>query len=69
MSPQVQQDLPSDVKAQDIVNDNSVFIDWAVKSVYRTIVEAVLLVALVIFLFLRTVRASIIPALSPFLSA
>ena len=60
MLPQVQQDLPSDVKV-DIANDNSVFIDRAVKSVYRTIVEAVLLVALVIFLFLRTVRASIIP--------
>jgi len=45
----------------DVANDNSVFIDRSVKNVYRTIAEAVLLVALVIFVFLRTLRASIIP--------
>ncbi|MFV0681426.1 efflux RND transporter permease subunit [Ottowia sp.] len=60
MLPRVQQDLPADVKV-DIANDNSVFIDRAMQSVYRTILEAVALVALVIFVFLRTVRASIIP--------
>jgi multidrug efflux pump len=38
-----------------------VFIDRSVKSVYTTIAEAVLLVALVVFVFLRTIRASIIP--------
>ena len=60
MLPRLQEDMPPDVKI-DIANDNSVFIDRAVKSVYQTIVEAVALVALVIFVFLRTVRASIIP--------
>ena len=60
MLPRLQEDLPPDVKI-DIANDNSVFIDRAVKSVYTTIAEAVALVALVIFVFLRTVRASIIP--------
>ena len=60
MLPRLQEDLPPDVRI-DIANDNSVFIDRAVKSVYTTIAEAVALVALVIFVFLRTVRASVIP--------
>jgi multidrug efflux pump len=58
--PKLRADLPPDMLVE-IANDNSVFIDRSVKNVYRTIVEAVLLVALVIFVFLRTVRASIIP--------
>ncbi|OJX30165.1 MAG: multidrug transporter AcrB [Burkholderiales bacterium 68-12] len=60
MLPVLQADLPPDVSI-DIANDNSRFIDRSVKSVYQTIAEAVVLVALVIFVFLRTVRASIIP--------
>ncbi|MFZ2649716.1 MAG: efflux RND transporter permease subunit [Burkholderiaceae bacterium] len=58
--PRVQQDLPVGVTVR-VANDNSVFIDRSVQSVYRTIAEAVLLVALVIFVFLRTIRASLIP--------
>ena len=53
-------DLPPDMMI-DVANDNSVFIDRSVANVYRTIVEAIVLVALVIFVFLRTMRASIIP--------
>jgi multidrug efflux pump len=60
MLPKVQQDLPPGLKVQ-IANDNSVFIDRSVKSVYTTIGEAVGLVALVVFVFLRTLRASVIP--------
>ena len=56
----VRTDLPPGVNV-DIANDNSVFIDRSIKAVYTTIAEAVVLVALVIFVFLRTVRASIIP--------
>ena len=58
--PRVQQDLPPSVKVQ-LANDNSVFIAESVKSVYTTIAEATALVALVVFVFLRTLRASIIP--------
>jgi multidrug efflux pump len=58
--PRIQLDLPPGLKVQ-IANDNSVFIDRSVKSVYRTIGEAVGLVALVVFVFLRTLRASVIP--------
>jgi multidrug efflux pump len=60
MIPKLKADLPSDITI-DIANDNSVFIDRSVKNVYRTIIEAIVLVALVIFVFLRTFRASIIP--------
>jgi len=60
MIPKLKQDLPGDVVI-DIANDNSVFIDRSIKNVYSTIIEAVVLVALVIFVFLRTFRASIIP--------
>ena len=56
----VRQDLPPGVNV-DIANDNSVFIDRSIKAVYSTIAEAVVLVALVIFVFLRTLRASIVP--------
>jgi multidrug efflux pump len=60
MIPKLKSDLPPDISI-DIANDNSLFIDRSVRNVYRTIGEAILLVALVIFIFLRTVRASIIP--------
>ncbi|HSW20173.1 MAG TPA: efflux RND transporter permease subunit [Ramlibacter sp.] len=63
MIPRLQKDLPPGVLI-DVANDNSLFIDRSVKNVYRTIAEAILLVALVIFFFLRTVRASIIPIIT-----
>ncbi|WP_342128676.1 efflux RND transporter permease subunit [Hydrogenophaga sp. OTU3427] len=56
----VKTDLPPGINV-DVANDNSVFIDRSIKAVYSTIFEAVVLVALVIFVFLRTLRASIIP--------
>ncbi len=60
MMPRIQQDLPDAVTVRH-ANDNSVFIDRSIKSVYTTISESVLLVAFVVFVFLRTLRASIIP--------
>ncbi len=63
MIPRLKADLPEDITI-DIANDNSVFIDRSIKSVFTTIIEAVVLVALVIFVFLRTVRASIIPIIT-----
>ena len=61
--PKLKADLPPGMQI-DIANDNSVFIDRSVKNVYKTIVEAVILVALVIFVFLRTLRASLIPIIT-----
>jgi multidrug efflux pump len=60
MIPRIKESLPPGVQI-DVANDNSIFIDRSIKAVYQTILEAVVLVALVIFLFLRTLRASIIP--------
>lgn len=59
----LRQELPEDVTVS-IANDSSVFIERSIASVYVTIVEAVVLVVLVIFVFLRTVRASIIPIIT-----
>jgi multidrug efflux pump len=58
--PKLQADLPPGVTI-NIANDNSVFIEKSIQSVFQTILESVVLVALVIFVFLRTLRASIIP--------
>jgi multidrug efflux pump len=60
MLPKLQADLPAGISVE-IANDNSVFIERSVEGVYKTILEAILLVAMVIFIFLRTLRASIIP--------
>ena len=58
--PKIVADLPEGV-AVNVAYDSSVFIDRSIKAVFQTIGEAIVLVALVIFFFLRSVRASIIP--------
>ncbi|MCU0803765.1 MAG: efflux RND transporter permease subunit [Burkholderiales bacterium] len=58
--PRIVADLPEGV-AVNVAYDSSVFIDRSIKAVFRTILEAIVLVALVIFFFLRSVRASLIP--------
>ena len=60
LMPQLQRDLPASVTVVQ-ANDLSVFIDRSIKAVYKTVLEAVVLVALVVFVFLRTLRASLIP--------
>ncbi len=44
-----------------IAYDTSVFIDRSIHSVFETITEAIILVVLVIFFFLRSLRATVIP--------
>ena len=56
----IRKTLPEGMKIQ-LSFDSSVFIEESIRSVFRTIVEAVILVALVIFLFLRDLRATLIP--------
>jgi len=63
MLPRIVEELPEGVSIE-VANDNSIFIDRSIKAVYTTIAEAAVLVALVIFVFLRTVRASIIPLIT-----
>ena len=63
MIPRIKADMPGDMSI-NVANDNSVFIDKSIMNVFQTIVEAVVLVALVIFVFMRTIRASIIPIIT-----
>ena len=58
--PELTRDLPDGMNAT-IAYDKSIFIDRSVEAVYTTIVEAIALVVVVIFFFLRTVRATLIP--------
>jgi multidrug efflux pump len=58
--PEINRSLPPGLTAE-IGNDSAVFIDRSIKAVFSTIGEAIFLVVLVIFFFLRSVRASIIP--------
>jgi multidrug efflux pump len=41
--------------------DSAVFIEESTKNVFRTVIEAIVLVAIVIFIFLRNLRATLIP--------
>jgi multidrug efflux pump len=58
--PTILESLPEGMQVR-VAHDKSVFIEESIHNVYTTIGEAVLLVALVIFLFLRSFRAAIIP--------
>jgi multidrug efflux pump len=58
--PLIEETLPKGMKIE-LNFDSSVFIAQSIKAVFKTIGEAVLLVAIVIFFFLRSFRATIIP--------
>ncbi|HEX7074081.1 MAG TPA: efflux RND transporter permease subunit [Hyphomicrobiaceae bacterium] len=58
--PALNESMPNGLKA-DIGNDDAVFINESIKAVFTTIMEAIVLVVIVIFFFLRSVRASLIP--------
>ncbi|HEX4985518.1 MAG TPA: efflux RND transporter permease subunit [Burkholderiales bacterium] len=61
--PRLQSTLPPGMKMW-IAVDTSVFIEESIKSVYETMGEALILVVLVIFVFLRSARATLIPAIA-----
>jgi multidrug efflux pump len=58
--PEITRTLPQGMKVE-IAYDTTVFIQKSIDEVYKTVFEAFVLVALVIFLFLRSWRAVIIP--------
>ncbi|MFZ9406817.1 MAG: efflux RND transporter permease subunit [Burkholderiaceae bacterium] len=58
--PTLQEELPQGLNVA-VANDNAVFIDRSIQSVFKTILEAVALVGLVILVFLHSWRASLIP--------
>ena len=63
MLPRIKENLPAAAKIETSY-DSSVFIEKSIEAVYQTILEAAALVAFVIFFFLRTLRASIIPLIT-----
>ena len=60
MLPEITRTLPAGMKVE-IAYDTTVFIQKSINEVYKTVAEAMLLVVLVIFLFLRSWRAVLIP--------
>lgn len=57
---QIRERLPAGTEIQ-ISSDKTVFIERSINHVYRTIWEATFLVVIVVFFFLRSIRASLIP--------
>lgn len=60
---ELQKNMPEDV-SYSIVYDPTIFVRDSIKSVIKTLLEAIALVVLVIIIFLQTWRASIIPLLA-----
>jgi multidrug efflux pump len=58
--PEIEADLPAGMNLT-VSYDTSIFIDRSISAVYTTIAEAIVLVVLIIFLFLRSLRATLIP--------
>ena len=58
--PTLEDTLPEGVKIA-VTSDNSVFINKSLNSVYTTIIEALIFVGVIIFVFLRNWRATLIP--------
>ena len=59
----INQSLPADM-ALFASSDNSIYIESAISSVYKTLAITLVLVSLVIYMFLGTIRAMIIPAVT-----
>ena len=58
--PDIERSLPEGMHV-DIAHDSTIYIRESIKEVYRTVGEAIALVVLVIFLFLRNWRAVLVP--------
>jgi multidrug efflux pump len=58
--PIIQQDLPEGMRT-DMAYNSAIFIQHSIDAVFETIVESIVLVVLVIFFFLRSLRATVIP--------
>ncbi|MGL5633242.1 MAG: efflux RND transporter permease subunit, partial [Azovibrio sp.] len=58
--PQIVAELPEGMRV-DISNDTTIFIERSIESVFGTIFEAIILVVLIIFFFLRNLRATLVP--------
>ncbi len=64
---EVAENLPKGVELVDIMSTKD-FLDASIHEVIKTLLEAILLVVLVVFVFLQNVRATIIPTLGIFVA-
>lgn len=61
--PQIRERLPPGMQI-DLAYDSAVFIEHSINAVYHALLEAFVLVILVIFLFLRNIRSTLIPVIT-----
>ena len=59
----IRKDLPKGVEIVDLMSTKD-FLDASIKNVIKTLFEAILLVILVVYVFLQSLRSSFIPAVS-----
>jgi multidrug efflux pump len=59
----IEKDLPEGIQI-NMGNDSTQFINQAIRSVYTTLFEAAVLVTIVVFLFLGSVRATVVPMIT-----
>lgn len=60
---EISKTLPLGIKIVDLMSTKD-FLDASIKSVIKTLIEAIVLVVLVVYVFLQSLRSTIIPALS-----
>ncbi len=60
---EITQNLPKGMEIADLMSSKD-FLDASIKNVVKTLVEAIILVILVVYVFLQSLRSTFIPALS-----
>ena len=60
---EIRKDLPKGLEIVDLMSTKD-FLDASIKNVIKTLFEAILLVILVVFVFLQSLRSTIIPSIS-----
>lgn len=60
---EISKTLPKGIKIVDLMSTKD-FLDASIKSVIKTLIEAIILVVLVVYVFLQNLRSTFIPALS-----
>lgn len=60
---EISKTLPKGIKIVDLMSTKD-FLDASIKSVIKTLIEAIILVVLVVYIFLQNMRSTFIPALS-----
>lgn len=60
---EISETLPKGIKIVDLMSTKD-FLDASIKNVIKTLVEAIILVVLVVYIFLQSLRSTLIPAIS-----